>query len=331
MATVFFSYSHVDEALRDKLEEHLSMLKHQGLIESWHDRRILAGSNIDDEIDENLEKADVILLLVSSSFIASSYCYGQEMKRAMERHHEGTARVIPVILRTCDWHPAPFGKLLGAPKDGKAVTTWPDQDEAFTDVARQVRQVVTATTTRKEVAQPASATGARQEAFLASPARPASAAAQEPSLTPRSSNLRLKKDFTEFDRDQFLLDSFEYMARFFDTSLQELAARNPGTRGRFQRIDGRSFTAVIYRDGNGLAECTIRVDGHGGRNNYLSYVNSASAPPGTSNEMMHVESDNQTLYFKPLGMRVFGGRQEQKLSQEGASEYFWDMLIEHLQ
>ncbi|MEC4722250.1 toll/interleukin-1 receptor domain-containing protein [Noviherbaspirillum sp. CPCC 100848] len=136
MATVFFSYSHVDEALRDKLEEHLSMLKHQGLIESWHDRRILAGSNIDDEIDENLEKADVILLLVSSSFIASSYCYGREMKRAMERPHEGTARVIPVILRTCDWHPAPFGKLLGAPKDGKAVTTWPDQDEAFTDVAR---------------------------------------------------------------------------------------------------------------------------------------------------------------------------------------------------
>jgi hypothetical protein len=135
MAIIFFSYSHIDENLRDKLEEHLSLLKHQGLIESWHDRRIVAGSNIDDEINENLEKADVILLLVSSSFIASNYCYGREMKRAMERHQDKSARVIPVILRPCDWHTAPFGSLLAAPKDGKAVTTWADQDEAFTDVA----------------------------------------------------------------------------------------------------------------------------------------------------------------------------------------------------
>jgi len=331
MAIVFFSYSHVDEALRDKLEEHLALLKHQGLIESWHDRRIVAGSNIDDEIDENLEKADVILLLVSSSFIASSYCYGREMKRAMERHHEGTARVIPVILRTCDWHTAPFGMLLAAPKDGKTISSWPDQDEAFTDVARQVRQVVSTGTPRKQMARPASVSGARQDAIGAATAMPASATPQAIGQALRSSNLRLKKEFTEFDRDQFLHDSFEYMARFFDASLKELAARNPGIQGRFQRIDGRCFTAVIYRDGNSQAECTVRIDGFGGRNSHLSYANSASAPPGTSNEMMHVENDNQTLYFKPLGMRVFGSRQEQKLSQEGASEYFWETLIERLQ
>jgi hypothetical protein len=320
MAIIFFSYSHIDENLRDKLEEHLSLLKHQGLIESWHDRRIIAGSNIDDDINENLEKADVILLLVSSSFIASNYCFGREMKRAMERHQDGSARVIPVILRTCDWHTAQFGSLLAAPKDGKAVTTWADQDEAFTDVARQVRQAVTAVS-RKPSPNPTA---------VASP-RPVSTAGPGLEQLPRSSNLRLKKEFNDFDRDQFLHDSFEYMARFFDSSLQELSARNPGIRGRFQRIDGRCFTAVIYRDGKGLAECTVRVDSYGSRSNCLSYVNSASAPAGTSNEMLHVETDNLTLYFKPLGMRVFGSHQEQKLSQEGASEYFWEMLIERLQ
>lgn len=330
MAIVFFSYSHVDEGLRDKLEEHLSLLKHQGLIESWHDRRILAGSSIDDEIDENLEKADVILLLVSSSFIASNYCYGREMKRAMERHQEGTARVIPVILRTCDWHTAPFGKLLAAPKDGKAISSWPDQDEAFTDVAHHVRQVVSAANPGNRTAQPTS-TSPRQDAVQAATSVPAFVAPQGISHAPRSSNLRLKKEFTEFDRDQFLHDSFEYMARFFETSLKELAARNSGIQGRIQRVDGRCFTAVIYRDGNSQAECTIRIDGFGGRNSHLSYATGASAPPGTSNEMMHVENDNQTLYFKPLGMRVFGSRQEQKLSQEGASEYFWEMLVERLQ
>ena len=136
MATVFFSYSHKDESLRDQLETHLSMLKNQGLIQAWHDRQILAGSDIDNSIREPLESADVILLLVSSDFLASTYCYSKEMARAMERQAEGTARVIPVILRDCDWHAAPFGKLLAVPTDGRAITLWPNIDQAFTDVAR---------------------------------------------------------------------------------------------------------------------------------------------------------------------------------------------------
>lgn len=75
MATVFLSYSHADESLRDQLEKHLSALKRQGLIDSWHDRRIVAGKEFDKEISGNLEKAEVILLLVSSDFLASDYCY----------------------------------------------------------------------------------------------------------------------------------------------------------------------------------------------------------------------------------------------------------------
>ena len=74
MVKLFFSYSHKDEALRDQLETHLAMLRNQGLIESWHDRRIVAGSNLDDSIQASLETADVVLLLVSSDFLASAYC-----------------------------------------------------------------------------------------------------------------------------------------------------------------------------------------------------------------------------------------------------------------
>ena len=112
MASVFFSYSHKDEALRDQLETHLALLKNQGLIDAWHDRRILAGSEVDDAIFDKLDSADVILLLVSADFLSSSYCYSREMQRAMERHAAREARVIPVILRHCDWHGAPFGKLM---------------------------------------------------------------------------------------------------------------------------------------------------------------------------------------------------------------------------
>src|SRR5262249_6285750 len=119
MATLFFSYSHRDEDLRDELETHLAALKRQGVIETWHDRRIGAGQEVDNTISEHLEDADIILLLVSPYFIASDYCYDVEMARAMERHDAKLARVIPVILHPCDWHNLPFGKLLATPKDGK--------------------------------------------------------------------------------------------------------------------------------------------------------------------------------------------------------------------
>src|SRR6218665_3352349 len=138
MASVFFSYSHKDEGLRDQLETHLALLKNQGLIDAWYDRRIIAGDEVDDAIFSKLETADIILLLVSADFLSSPYCYSREMMRAMERHEAGEARVIPVILRHCVWTGAPFGKLMAAPRDGKPVTAWPDRDEALADVARQV-------------------------------------------------------------------------------------------------------------------------------------------------------------------------------------------------
>jgi len=143
-AEVFFSYSHADEALRDELAKSLSLMQRQGVINGWHDRRIGAGQEWKGEIDEHLNGAGVILLLVSADFLNSDYCYDVEMKRAMERHASGAARVIPVILRECDWHSSEFGKLQALPTDGKAVRGrhWHDQDEAFTIVAKGIRVAV---------------------------------------------------------------------------------------------------------------------------------------------------------------------------------------------
>jgi hypothetical protein len=139
---VFYSYSHKDEELRDELQKHLSLLKRQGVIRDWHDRRITAGSEWSGQIDDYLDSAGVILLLVSSDFLASDYCYDVEMKRAMERHAKGEAVVIPIILRSVDWQAAPFSKLQALPKDAKPVTSWIDRDEAFTDIARGIRKAV---------------------------------------------------------------------------------------------------------------------------------------------------------------------------------------------
>lgn len=138
---VFYAYSHKDGSLRDELETHLSILKRRGVISSWHDRRISGGTAWDDEISDHLNKADLILLLVSADFIASDYCWNREMTRAMERHQLREARVIPIILRDCDWDFAPFSKLQALPRDGRPVKAWTSQDEAFKDIALGIRRV----------------------------------------------------------------------------------------------------------------------------------------------------------------------------------------------
>ncbi len=139
---VFYSYSHKDEKLRGRLEEHLSALSRQGIISEWHDRRITAGSEWAGKINEHLKAADIILLLISSSFLASDYCYDVELKLALERHRGGESRIIPVILRPCDWAGTSFGELQALPKDGRPVTKWSNRDDAFTDVVSGIRRVV---------------------------------------------------------------------------------------------------------------------------------------------------------------------------------------------
>lgn len=137
--SVFFSYSHKDEAMRNELEKHLVILKRKGVINTWHDKMIDAGSPIDSEINEQLKKADIILLLVSSDFLASNYCYDIEVKEALERHSRNEAVVIPIILRACLWKEAPFEGLKALPDDGKPVASWSDKDEAFLNIAKEIQ------------------------------------------------------------------------------------------------------------------------------------------------------------------------------------------------
>lgn len=139
---VFYSYSHKDETFRDELETHLSILKRQGKIDSWHDQCILAGQELDRQIDTNLQTADIILLLVSADFINSNYCYETEMKAALEKHSNKEAIVIPIIIRSVEWSDGPIGKLLALPTDGKAVSSWIDRDEAWKNVAQGIKKVV---------------------------------------------------------------------------------------------------------------------------------------------------------------------------------------------
>lgn len=245
MPSLFFSYCHVDEELRDRLEKQFATLKRQGIIDTWHDRRIGAGAEIDKAIDARINTDDIILLLVSPDFINSDYCYDKEMTRALERHDRGEAIVIPVILRPCDWHPTPFGKLNAVPRDGKPITRWPDMDEAMLQVALAVRQAASrlSTSAAPRGASTKQASSGSAPGFVMD--------------MPRSSNLSIARTFTQRDKDRFRSDAFEFLAKFFENSLAELGARNPDVEGVFERVDSGRFFATIYRSGAIASQATV--------------------------------------------------------------------------
>jgi hypothetical protein len=139
---IFCSYSRKDEEHLNDLRDWLRGLERQGFIESWHDREIAPGWEWEEAIDKNLRTADIILLLVSTPFMASDYVYEQEISKAVERHERGEARVIPIVVRPAYWKWANFGRLQALPKDAKPITTWPNQDEAWLDVVEGVRKAV---------------------------------------------------------------------------------------------------------------------------------------------------------------------------------------------
>jgi hypothetical protein len=149
--TLFYSYAHEDEDFRANLEKHLSNLKRQGVIHEWHDRKIVAGQSWADEIDSNLEKADVILLLISADFMSSDYCHQVEMKRALERHEQKLAIVVPVLLRTTDLQGSLFEKLQGLPTDFKPIAKWQDKDDAYFDVVKGLRKIIQAIQEKPEL------------------------------------------------------------------------------------------------------------------------------------------------------------------------------------
>ena len=138
---VFISYSHKDKDLRAELVRYLKPLERQGLISIGYDRNVSARV-WEKEINKHLEEAQIILLLVSPDYVASTYCYSIEMKYALEQSENGNARVIPLILRPADWHSTPFGKFQALPKNAKPLTTWANRDEAFVEIIQGIRRVV---------------------------------------------------------------------------------------------------------------------------------------------------------------------------------------------
>lgn len=325
MKRLFISYSHKDDALRAELDKHLALLRREGAIELWSDHRILPGSEFDQEISQALETAEIILLLVSADFLASDYCFGIEMRRALERHNSGDAVVVPVILRACDWQNSPFKHLNALPSGGREIAKWASPDDAFLNVVQGLRKLLAARPARANVlAGPAGRTAAARKAGDPSEVRPMRADAS------RSSNLALPTDFSDEAKHEFAEETFAYVKDYFRGSFEELQRRNPGYSGKLREKNAMAFTAVVFKNGKRVGGCYVRLGGMLSPNG-IAYSGNENSSDNAYNEILDIQTGTHSLLWRPQ-MGAFTGRDPAKgLSQEGAAEHLWSLLITPLQ
>lgn len=204
----FISYSHQDGPMLDMLHKHLAQLHRDGIISAWTDREIPAGGNLDQAISEELHKAKLFLALLSPDYIASNYCYEKEFSFALNMQEQGKLLLVPIILEPCDWLSTPFKKFKALPKDGKAVSTWENKNNAFLDVVQNIRKLITLPNS------------GRQEEVE-----------QHPSKALISRNYRVQKDFDSIEKLEFIEKTFhdikEYLKRYIAevTQLENIKVR----------------------------------------------------------------------------------------------------------
>lgn len=331
MASVFISYCHADQELRGQLQTHLALLRRQGYADIWTDHCIRPGEDFESTISTALEEADIILLLVSPDFINSEYCYGVEMKRALERAATGEAEVVPVILRPCDWMTSDFGRMKALPTDGVPIVKFPSRDDGFFDVVKQLREMLMKKASSSTSVTAAASPQVRAQGATSQAAAVRSLPAEVLVPTKRSSDLILPRSFTDLERAQFVADGYKEVLEYFINSLAELEKRNSHIKTNLQVITGASFTASIYNDGKKVAACGVRRGGIAGANG-ITYVSSDDPHLGanTANETMTIAEDKYALGWKPMFGGFMTSREQKLLTHTGAADHLFEMLMQPL-
>lgn len=142
MIKISIAYARTDKEMLEEIRKQFTPLERAGKVKVWYDGEIVAGEKWEDRIQKELEAANIILLLISPDAIASSYFYENELLKSIDRHKEGSTRVIPVILRPCLWEETPIGQLQALPKDGKAISTWTPVDAGYFAVVEHIQRLV---------------------------------------------------------------------------------------------------------------------------------------------------------------------------------------------
>ena len=303
------SYSHVNERALDRLHTHLAVLRRAQHITEWYDREILAGDDFDQEISEQLEICELFLALVSPDYLASGYCYDREMARALERHHAGEVRVVLIIIEPCDWKKTPLGRLKALPHDGKPVSTWDNEDEAYLNVVTELRRILIQDNQDNE--------GAHTPTTK-----------QNSAPSPAGRRYRVKREFDDIDRSQFRNQAFSKIRAFFEAEMANIDGHE-GLRGLFVDAGKQSFSCTLVNKNrsHGTAKITVNNGGVISSIGDISYTFSEYAPANSANGILTIEADEYELFLTSLMTGLFDGRR-QHLTPEDAAKIIWRDFLE---
>ncbi|MEE2921483.1 MAG: toll/interleukin-1 receptor domain-containing protein [Pseudomonadota bacterium] len=310
----FISYSHVDEHYVERLQKHLAMLKREGLIESFYDRNIHVGDPLDEEISRNLADSEIFIAVVSPDFIASDYCYERELATALELHKAGRIRVVSVIVEPCEWQQSPLGGFLVAPKDGKSIAEWENENAALLNATSEIRRI-------------AEAFSSRQPATSSEKSLP-TLSSQDPAPARK---YIAKRSFDRVDKYKFRDEGFRELREYFERSVEEIN-RTDGLSAKFRNMDAFSFTCTVLNEafGRGVAHVTVRVGADGTHSvGDISWSHDENADASTSHGWAAIDCDDYTQFFEANFMNHFGSSDDDtKLSAEQLASRLWDDLIE---
>jgi len=300
MAHAFISYTHVDAHYIERLHVHLAQLKREGLLTSWYDGEITAGQRLDQAIDDELKKADLFLALVSPDYLASNYCYNIEFQEAQKLHAAGKLVIIPIIVQPCDWKSAPFGKFKAIPKDGKPVSEWMNENNAFLNIVDEIRKL----TNKPITPQP------------------------NESITRR--NYRVQTDFDAVDKLNFKEAAFATIHDYFKAAIAEINGVD-NIKARFVRESpGQQFTCVITNrakiNTDGYISIGISQQDHFSRNG-ISYTLAEQLNPNIMGNNYALSNDEYELFWTRNNLMYGTRNDQQKLTAKDIATQLWEEFI----
>lgn len=243
----FCCYSHEDEEYLKNLHRHLKQLERDGLISLWYDRQLLAGSNLDSQIMQELESSELFLFLVSSNSIASNYCYEVEFETALHRAQSESMILVPIILEPCDWRNTPLARLIALPKDGMPISEWSDSNKAFHDVAEKLRELISKSKDYLKFIKPDS---------------------EEVLQSASGTKFKTKKQFNDVDFKNFIDDAADKMESFFWEKIKLLEAN--AIPARLKKYDD-GFECTVANE-NVSVSASLQVFSSGGMfDNAITY------------------------------------------------------------
>ncbi len=302
---VFISYSHADAAFVERLHKHLAQLKRDGTISEWYDREIHAGGRLHDEIERELESANIFLACASPDYIASYSCYERELARALDRERLGELAIIPVVFEPCDWQSTPLGEFKALPEDGKPVAEFTNPNVALLQVARELRRLA------EQPEEPA-ATAFTSETV-------------EPRPGPAPARYRVRREFDDLHKRDFAEQAFSEIYRFFEASVSELKSI-PDVQARLSALGADQFSCTVINRGisRGFETIHVRRGGHWAPINFFFGERNET---NSSHGGFGIEADDYQLSLRPT-MFSHRGSSEESLTPKAAAQLMWDTLLE---